>query len=353
MLFQKPLDDVDLDDIRAYITASGPIRESQFLDFKRCRPDKWKTNENKTAWPAAKLDFLEDVCAFMNSEGGDIIYGVENDGSICGFEFDSKDFDALEQNLNTLVSLYFDPRPSGGLGFKVMKVAADRFLLFLRISPSWSGPHRVTLNNKHHYKQRLGGQNSVMTHQQLLNAISRRSSLDEKVAAFIASQRSGDGVTITVMNLDAFGLGHRVDTNTLFSQRFIGGSSTTTANFFGHYTRDGIGTQIQRNRNGTMVFHSPHILNLFDCDTTIQGVTNALADAAVWWESANLSGEAVVAMSIGGLGGRRCGIDLSRHMELDFTPLRIPKFESSTVETNLPFLKNWQIDLNAAFGRSE
>ena len=65
-MIQKPLTDIQLVDIESLVT--NQVREMKTLDFKRDLPGPSDTE---------KVRFLANVSSFANTNGGDLIFGVE------------------------------------------------------------------------------------------------------------------------------------------------------------------------------------------------------------------------------------------------------------------------------------
>lgn len=122
--------------------ARDKIAESRTLEFKRELPG---------AADDAKREFLADVSAFANANGGDLIYGiVENRGvaeSAPGIEVTNPD--DVRRRMGQLIRTGLDPKL---LNFDIEWLPANesKGALILRIPRSWLMPHRVTL--RHHDK---------------------------------------------------------------------------------------------------------------------------------------------------------------------------------------------------------
>jgi len=84
--FDKPLDELDADDIQGLIDAE--VAEGQTFEIKRDlagennRPDSWHTmlpdsRPRKSPDRASKVDLFKEVIAFANAEGGWLVLGVD------------------------------------------------------------------------------------------------------------------------------------------------------------------------------------------------------------------------------------------------------------------------------------
>lgn len=142
--FSAPLDEADLQ----WLIESG-IPEGKTLEYKRDIPD---------GSDSGKVKFLRAVTAFANTDGGDLIFGLNADGGI------ARSFSPLEKStvdssllrLESLIASSTEPRLSGVL-FHQVPVAAGGSLIVVRVNRSWNAPHRVTVGNHAHFY----GRNSV------------------------------------------------------------------------------------------------------------------------------------------------------------------------------------------------
>jgi hypothetical protein len=91
-------------------------------------------------------EFLADVSAFANSSGGDLVYGIEEDGegraSAIVPQPGNPDEEALR--LQDVLMHGIEPRVPG-IQIQPIGVAGG-FVLAIRVPQSWAGPHRVRTN---------------------------------------------------------------------------------------------------------------------------------------------------------------------------------------------------------------
>ncbi|WP_081079354.1 helix-turn-helix domain-containing protein [Burkholderia cepacia] len=150
------------------------IRESRTLDYKQ-------------DWPGdrdARVELAKDVCAFANTLGGDLVFGIREEAGAAA-EVTALSLANVDSELLTVVNAVRDllePRVSGGLHVHPVPLAAGGFVIVLRIAPSPSAPHRVTRDN-HFY-----GRNSVgkapMDIYEIRNAFAMHATLAKQVRAF-------------------------------------------------------------------------------------------------------------------------------------------------------------------------
>lgn len=122
-------------DIQALVTSQA--FEGTHLDFKRELPGG---NEK------SRHELLADTSAFANSSGGDVIYGVDEDGegraSVVVPQVGNADVEA--RRIQDILMNGVEPRIPG---LQVHPVAVDGgFVLVVRVPQSWTGPHRVRSN---------------------------------------------------------------------------------------------------------------------------------------------------------------------------------------------------------------
>ncbi len=126
---------ISQDDIQALVAERHA--EGTYLEFKRelPRPDA-----------GGRHEFLADVSAFANSSGGDLVYGIEEDG-----EGRAAAISALQGNADEACRRVQDVLLNGieprvpGLQVQAIAVAGG-FIIVVRAPQSWAGPHRVKSN---------------------------------------------------------------------------------------------------------------------------------------------------------------------------------------------------------------
>ncbi len=133
-MIEQPIDTINEAALQRLI--DNQVSEGRDLEFKRELPGG---NDEATR------EFLADVTAFANAQGGDIIYGLdEANGAAAdlpGVEAD--DHDAAILRLEGKLQTGVDPRLIG-VRTQWVPLANGRGALVLRIPGSLSAPHRVT-----------------------------------------------------------------------------------------------------------------------------------------------------------------------------------------------------------------
>ncbi|BER91782.1 MAG: hypothetical protein PWP60_1348 [Candidatus Atribacteria bacterium] len=148
------------------------ISEGKTLDYKK---------ELHLDKPSEKKEFLADVSSFANTEGGWLIFGVEEEGGkpkkVCGIEVD--DEDELKQKINNLLLTGVETKITGVTSnFVTYK---GKRILALHIPRSYLKPHRVTLEKDYRFYARNDSGKYLMD-------------VDELRLAFTASEQWADRI---------------------------------------------------------------------------------------------------------------------------------------------------------------
>jgi hypothetical protein len=166
-----------LDDLNRLI--ENRVRESRYLEFKR---------ELNLGTGDAIKEFIADVSAFANADGGVIVFGIdEKNGeadALCSFEV--QDSDTLERRIKSLLTDNLDP-PLRGHHCDFIPVNSTRHALVLRIPPSASSPHMITKGGPKFY-QRVAAGKSPMDSRDLRNAFLSAGRLETLAQAFISNR---------------------------------------------------------------------------------------------------------------------------------------------------------------------
>jgi len=145
-LHSTPLDQVTLASLEQLTRSKA--RESRFIDYK----SEWNLGSDR-----AKMEFLADVSAFANTEGGLLVYGMtEKDGvahSIDGLKGFARDQEQLRAE--HVLARGLEPRLES-VEFAQVDLADDRIVFLVRISRSANGPHMVSDNGRF-YRRIAGG----------------------------------------------------------------------------------------------------------------------------------------------------------------------------------------------------
>lgn len=118
-------------------------REGPHLDFKRDFPTAWND--------AAKHEFLADATAFANSGGGDLVFGIDEDGQAQASTIAPQAISNADQEIRRLQDFLLNLAEPRLPGVKIHAIQVsvggiDGYVIVVRIPQSWAGPHRVRTN---------------------------------------------------------------------------------------------------------------------------------------------------------------------------------------------------------------
>jgi predicted HTH transcriptional regulator len=174
----KPIEHISRDDIYRLLESAAP--ETRTLEYKREIPG---------ASDGDKVKFLKAVSGMANTDGGDVIYGIEaKDGiptAITGFP--QNQVDQTKLRLEGLLATCVEPRiPSVVL--HTVTIDETNCVLIARIRRSWLAPHRITVNNHVHFYGRNSASTFQMDVSQLRNAFLVSDQHADQVRAFVVNR---------------------------------------------------------------------------------------------------------------------------------------------------------------------
>lgn len=151
--------------------------ESVTLDFKRELPG---TSDKD------KQEFLKDVCAFANADGGDLVYGItEQSGAaklLSPIANVTEKSDAAKRRLGQVLESGLEPRIQGVLFYPIH--TEKGYILVVRVPASFDGPHRYLFNGQSKFVMRNGTHTSELSYDQLRWAFDRTATLGERARQF-------------------------------------------------------------------------------------------------------------------------------------------------------------------------
>jgi hypothetical protein len=184
-MIPKPLEQITEADLNELLIAG--VAERTTLDYKRDLPTPMND--------AAKRELLADVSSFANTDGGDLVFGIDESGgvptSIPGVKIDDPDelIRQYEQIIRTGLSASFQPRT------RAVPLQSSFHVLIIRVAPSKDRPHRVDANSRF-YARGTNGKYELDVNA-LRNAFIQSSTVTEKATAFrsgrIKALANGEG----------------------------------------------------------------------------------------------------------------------------------------------------------------
>lgn len=147
-----------------------------------------------------KIRFLGEVSALANTDGGDLIYGIQDEGGFPS-EFPGLSLDDIDSELLRLEQMI-----RNGLEPKVQNIhmrvleGSDKTALIIRVPKSFEAPHRVSLKDHAKFYARNSAGKFPMDTWELRTAFLSGEALPEKIRMFkssrIAQLRARDEVPV-------------------------------------------------------------------------------------------------------------------------------------------------------------
>jgi len=153
--------------------------ESKTLDFKACLPS---TSDRD------KAEFLKDVTALANSDGGDLVFGVAEKDGVANqiIPITSESDDAAKRRLGQLLDAGIEPRIHG---VQIQSVSIENgYVLVVRAPASFDGPHRYLFNGHSKFVMRNGTHITELSYEQLRTAFDRTATLIDRTRSFMNSR---------------------------------------------------------------------------------------------------------------------------------------------------------------------
>jgi hypothetical protein len=177
-LMSVPIDSMTEDHLRSLI--DDQERELRVIDYKRELPGK-KDEDKK--------EFLRDVCSFANAAGGDLVYGMTENGGIPrelpGFE--TSDIDAEINRLENSIRDGIEPRISRVRSLP-LQLRSGRHALVLRVPRSFSRPHVVTFKGHWRFYARSSAGKYPMDVDEVRRAFVLSENVADRIRAFRADR---------------------------------------------------------------------------------------------------------------------------------------------------------------------
>jgi hypothetical protein len=169
----KPIESIVAADIDALL--SNQVPEGRTLDYKRELPG---------SADADKKEFLADVSSFANTVGGDLIFGIEEEGGIPLriADLSGANLDAEQQRLDSIILAGIEPR----LVYRMRAVVTSNGVpvLILRVEQSWNAPHRVVFKHHDRFYCRSSAGKYALDTGELRQAFVRSATLEESIGRF-------------------------------------------------------------------------------------------------------------------------------------------------------------------------
>lgn len=168
------------------------VRESITLDYKRDLPGKGDDDAR---------EFLRDVTAFANSEGGDLLFGISEAEGVASelTGVTSSNMDADVRRLIDYIKDCTDPRLHG-FSVRAVELPTGSFVVHVRIPKSLEAPHMVQRGNYRQFFTRNPAGKHPMSTNEIRNAVLRTADWKERADAWrrerVALVEAGEGTVL-------------------------------------------------------------------------------------------------------------------------------------------------------------
>lgn len=155
------------------------IKEDLYLDYKVDLSSSEKRKAHK--------EFLKDVTAFANANGGNILIGVcepSEDLTIDKQLLGIANANEYSQDLERLTVSNIDPRISG-LRIKVVPLSNNKSVIAIHIPPSLNRPHMVNYDSHRTFYMRHSESSFPMTTHEIRNSVMESLSAEEKAKNYL------------------------------------------------------------------------------------------------------------------------------------------------------------------------
>jgi hypothetical protein len=171
MGIDRPLKEVAESDLLALVSAA--VREGKSIEFKR---------EINLSDDSAKRKFFASVASFANTQGGDIVFGMEAKDGVAVAISPLSDFnpDADTIRLRDLIRAHIEPKVYG-FDFQAVSLEAGGHALVLRIPRTWIGAHMVTYGQDNRFYVRDNNGKRIMDVGEVRMAFSLPETLPERI----------------------------------------------------------------------------------------------------------------------------------------------------------------------------
>lgn len=172
-MINKKLIDIKLEDLKQLV--DNNVLERKTLEYKSQLPSDSDSD---------KKEFLGDVSSFANTIGGDIIYGIIDNGGKLGADigFILNDSDKEIARLENMIRDGISPRLN--VEIQVVGAEIDKKALIIRIKPSLEGPHRVVFRGSDKFYKRNSNGKYQMDVVELRSAFLQTSNLVDQIKKF-------------------------------------------------------------------------------------------------------------------------------------------------------------------------
>lgn len=180
-MIAKSFDKITKDDLQEFIT--NLITEKKTLDYKRELPGNSDDD---------KKEFLNDVSSFANSQGGDLIFGIEEDSLTknpkCLYNVKIKNPDEDIRRLEGMIRDGIKPR----ILYEIREIPFEdgKYAIIIRVKKSWNSPHQVIFHHSNKFYSRSSKGKNLMDLDELRVAFNLSETRISKIKTFVEDRIS-------------------------------------------------------------------------------------------------------------------------------------------------------------------
>lgn len=177
-----------IEDIQSIIDNPDDYRENEEVDYKENFTFLDIPHNNKSLIKKAKDEFRNDVCAFANSDGGYLIFGIrDNKGKpseIKGICIDNNNTDKFELNIRNELAKIMPVMPS--VKFRFIKLSdSEKYIIIIKIEKGFMIPYvGRTDDEKYSFKKRQGNGNRNMNYNEVSSMFNQSLTLSDMIEEF-------------------------------------------------------------------------------------------------------------------------------------------------------------------------
>jgi len=280
-MIRKKITEITEEDIEELI--NDEVWESKTIEYKSEIPNNTYNSKKK---------FLAGIVSFINTIGGDMIFGVQEDPdtgkptSHEGIPITNPDQERIR--LEQIIRNGIEPIvPSSIYNTHFFRQQNDNYIFIIRLSRSWLRPHRISLNSKSKFYARASNGKYPMDIQEIRSSILLSETIVSQIKQFkeervsiididesFAPIRTGPKIIIHIIPIVSFELGYYIEPSDIRTQRWdpIYGSTSYNQryNIDGLLYYDKMGneqeyyTYVQIFRNGIVEAVDAYLLQLED-----------------------------------------------------------------------------------------
>jgi hypothetical protein len=173
-MINKRVEEILIKDIQELVILK--VSESKTVEYKK---------EIKISTDSDKKEFLADISSFANTNGGDLMFGINAVSGIPTSLSPLKivDLDSEKLRIENIIRTGIDPRISFIL-HPIKKDIEGEYILVIRINESWNKPHRVIFGGSNKFYARNSAGKYELDVEELRDIFNLSSGLLEKINNF-------------------------------------------------------------------------------------------------------------------------------------------------------------------------